>query len=130
MMAVRIFLGLSAAMWLSYGLYCLAQPGFLGEAAGVSFTTPTGSTELRAMYGGLQAGLGLLLLAGVLRARMAPTALVTLAFLGAGLGVARLLGVFVDGGFSAYTGAALALEFGTVAFCAWLLPRAREAVAV
>ena len=61
---------------------------------------------------------------------MAPTALVTLAYLCAGLGVARLLGAFVDGGFSAYTGAGLALEFGTVAFCAWLLPRSRAAVAV
>ncbi len=129
-MAIRIFLGISAAVWLPYGLFCLFQPAFLGEAAGVSFTTPTGSTEIRAMYGGLQAAIGLLALTGVLRAHMARTALVALAYLCAGLGVARLLGAFVDGGFSAYTGAGLALEFGTVAFCAWLLPRSRAAVAV
>ena len=50
-MAARIFLALSALVWLLYGLYCLLVPGSLAEAAGVAATTPTGTTELRAMYG-------------------------------------------------------------------------------
>ena len=55
MLAVRIFLALSALIWLPYGVFCLIQPQFLAGAAGVAFTSPTGSTEIRAMYGGLSA---------------------------------------------------------------------------
>jgi hypothetical protein len=88
-MAARIFLGLSALIWLPYGLLCFFQPAGLAESAGVTFTNATGATELRAMYGGLQAAIG------------------------AGL----------DGGLSSYTGMALVLELGTVAFTAWLLRR-------
>ena len=54
-MATRIFLLLSALLWLPYGIYCWLHPSYLAEAAGVVFQ---GSTELRAMYGGLQAALG------------------------------------------------------------------------
>ena len=57
-MATRIFLLLSALLWLPYGIYCWLHPSALAEAAGVAFQSPTGSTELRAMYGGLQAALG------------------------------------------------------------------------
>ena len=63
----RIFLAANVLLWLPYGLYCLAAPGFLAETAGVAATTPTGSTELRAMYGGLQATIGALSLAACLR---------------------------------------------------------------
>ena len=37
----RLFLAANAVLWTSYGLYCLVQPGFLAEAAGVAATTPT-----------------------------------------------------------------------------------------
>lgn len=107
---MRIFLAANVVLWLPYGLYCLAAPGFLAEAAGVAATTPTGSTELRAMYGGLQAAIGLLALAAVLRRDLERTALTALAFLAGGLFTARLCGAFVDGGLSGYTVGALLLE--------------------
>jgi hypothetical protein len=106
----RLFLAANVVLWLPYGLYCLAQPGFLAETGGVAATTPTGTTELRAMYGGLQAGIGLLSLAAVLRSDLVRTALTALAFLAGGLFSARLCGAFVDGGLSGYTIAALLLE--------------------
>ena len=122
-MATRIFLALSALIWLPYGLLCFFQPSGLAESAGVTFTTATGATELRAMYGGLEIAIGALALAGVLRAALAHQALVLLLVACAGLGGARLIGVAIDGGLSSYTGMALALELGTVALTAWLLRR-------
>jgi hypothetical protein len=106
----RLFLAVNVVLWLPYGLYCLAQPGFLAETGGVAAITPTGLTELRAMYGGLQAAIGLLALVALLRAGLQHTALTALAFLAGGLFTARLCGAFVDGGLSGYTIGALLLE--------------------
>lgn len=128
-MAARIVLWLSALIWLPYGLYCLVRPGSLEAAAGVVFTTATGSTELRAMYGGLQAAIGLLALAGALRPALRQTALLTLGLLCAGLGSARLLGTALDGGVSSYTATGLAFELTTAALCSWLVLRSRPAAA-
>jgi hypothetical protein len=120
-MAARIFLALSALLWLPYGIYCLLVPGSLAEAAGVVATSATGTTELRAMYGGLQAAIGTLALVGVVRGSMTRTALIAIGLLAAGLGSARLLGVVIDGGFSSYTGMGLALEWTSALVCRWLL---------
>ncbi len=122
-MAARVFLALSALIWLPYGIFCFFQPGSLEGAAGVGATTPTGTTELRAMYGGLQAAIGALALAGCLRAGARRTALVALTVLTAGLGSSRLLGLALDGDFSAYTGAGLGLEWTSAALGTWLLRR-------
>ena len=122
-MLASVFLALSALIWLPYGLFCLFQPGYLAEAAGVAATTPTGTTELRAMYGGLQAAIGALALVACLRPGLRRTALVTLVVLTAGLGSARLLGLALDGGFTAYTGAGLALEWTTFLLGRWILRR-------
>lgn len=123
-MAARIFLGLSALIWLPYGLFCLFQPGALAESAGVAFTSATGATELRAMYGGLQAAIGAVALAGALRPALSRSALGLLLVVCAGLGGARLLGAGLDGEVSAYTGMALGLELGTLAITSLLLRRA------
>jgi hypothetical protein len=122
-MAARIFLALSALVWLPYGVLCFFQPAGLAESAGVSFTNATGATELRAMYGGLQAAIGAVALAGALRPAFSRSALGLLFVACAGLGGARLLGAGLDGELSSYTGMALVLELGTVALTAWLLRR-------
>lgn len=106
----RAFLGFFALVFLPYGLYCLAQPAALEGIAGVAATTATGQTELRAMYGGLQTGVGALMLAALVRGDWARPALLVLAFVGAGLASARLVGATLDGGWSAYTGMGLAFE--------------------
>lgn len=122
-MATQLFLGFSALLWLLYGLYCFFVPGSLAEAAGVVGQTPTGTTELRAMYGGLQAALGILLGAGAMRSSLARPALLTVAFITGGLGVARAFGVLLDGGFSSYTAMGLGFEFASAAVAITLLRR-------
>jgi hypothetical protein len=123
LLGTRVFLGLSAVVWLPYGIFCFLQPAFLSEAAGIAFASPTATTELRAMYGGLQAGIGSLALLAVVRPTLARPALITLAFLCVGLGVTRLAGAFWDDSFSPYTSGALAFEFASSALAIFLLSR-------
>jgi hypothetical protein len=127
--AARIFLGLSALLWLPYGIYCFVRPESLAEAAGVAFTSPTGATDVRATYGGLTSALGVLAALGALSPRWTRQALVTLGTACAGFGIARVVGIALDGGASTYTAQALALEFVTLALAAWLLRSGSPAVA-
>lgn len=120
----RLFLGFFAFSFLAYGLYCFVQPGALAEIAGVVSTSPTGNTELRAMYGGLQVAAGALALAALWRADLVHPALVTFLFLGLGLFTGRLLGALLDGGWSAYTGMGFLFEIMMFAGGAALLRQA------
>lgn len=109
-MAIRIFLALSAALWLPYGLYCFVNPAYLAEAAGVAAGTATGTIELRAMYGGLQTAIGALALLAIWRGALRPSALLCIAFLCSGLALARLLGAAIDSDLSSYTAMGLGFE--------------------
>lgn len=124
-MAARVFLVVSALIWLPYGVYCFGSPASLADAAGVAYQSPTGSTELRAMYGGLQIALGALAALGALLSAWRRHALVALAFLTAGLGAARVAGLAIDGGISSYTAIALVFEWGSTVAAWWLLSRER-----
>ncbi len=122
-MATRIFLGLSALLWLSYGLFCFFQPSYLAEAAGVAASSATGTIELRAMYGGLEAALGVLAGLALFRPQLLRPALVTLAFVCSGLFLARLLGAGLGRELSSYTAFGLAFELISAALAIWLLAR-------
>ena len=123
-MAARVFLAFSVLLWLPYGVYCFFDPGFLAGAAGVLSQSPTGSTELRAMYGGLQTAIGALALMGVVRPALRRPALVALGFLASGLALARLGGVALDGSASTYTVTGLCFEITTAVLSAFFLSRA------
>ncbi len=120
-MAARIFLAIFGLLSLFYGIFCFLQPGFLAEFAGVGALSTTGTVELQAMYGGLQAGFGALALFGALLPAYAPTILLATAFQCAGLGTFRLLGALGAGEFSAYTSQGIAFELGStlIAFVLW-----------
>jgi len=122
-MAARLVLGLSALVWLPYGLYCFAQPGALAEAAGVAAAHASGTVELQAMYGGLQAGVGPLCALGAARSARTGPALRALLFLTGGLGLARLVGVAGAGTLDGYHAFALGLEGLSAGLAAWLLAR-------
>jgi hypothetical protein len=125
----RIFLLLSAIVWLPYGVFCFLQPGYLEGAAGISAAAATGTIELRAMYGGLQAAIGALALLGARRPAFARAGLVTLAFLCAGLGGARLLATVAAAEASGYTAVALGFEWMSAGVAVWRLTREAGAAA-
>ena len=120
---MTIFLALSALVWLPYGLYCFARPDVLHQIAGVAATTPTAMTELRAMYGGLQAALGALAIVGLMRPELRRSMVLTFGILAGGLGLARLGGILMGGGLSGYTVGGLAFEYGFAIWAGVLLKR-------
>lgn len=120
---IRSFLGLSAILWLPYGIYCFFQPGALVEIAGVRAVSTTATVELRAMYGGLQAAIGILAALAVFREGLQRPALLTLAFLCAGLGSARLLGAVLEGELSSYNAMGLGFELVSASAAIWLIRR-------
>jgi hypothetical protein len=126
----RIFFALTALVWLPYGLFCFFRPDYLAGAAGVAATTTTGTIELRAMYGGLQAGIGALALAAALRPALVRPALLGSCFVFAGLASSRLVAAISAHELSSYTMAGLGLEWGSTAIALWLLGRTAAAPAV
>ena len=124
MKGIRIFLGFSALVWLPYGIFCFFQPTALGSYTGLVAQTATASTEVRAMYGGLEAAIGTFALAALLRPTLIRPVLLMLAFLGTGLALGRLGGMLTDGGVSAYTVSGLVFEIASAGFAMWLLPNA------
>jgi hypothetical protein len=128
-MAARNFLIVSTLIWLPYGVFCFFQPGFLEGAAGVRAISTTATTELRAMYGGLQAAIGVLAALAVLREDLRRSALIAIGFLTAGLGLSRLGGAVLDGEVSSYTGSAIAFELISAAVAAWIIQRRAERTA-
>ncbi len=110
MVATKVFLGFSVLVWLPYGAFCIFQPEYLAEVAGVGATTATGTTEIRAMYGGLQAGIGALCAFAFFRPSLVANVLLSLAFLTGGLAIARSIGFVLDWSSSGYTFGALGFE--------------------
>jgi hypothetical protein len=120
---LRIFLGLMVLVWLPYGLFCLFQPGYVGEATGMAFHSTTANTEIRAMYGGLQAAIGLYALVALLRSEFVRPLLVTLLLLCSGLALGRLVGLGLDGGATSYTIGALGFEIAASLAALYFLSR-------
>lgn len=120
---MTIFLTAQALVWFPYGLWCLVHPETLATFAGVVATTPTAISEVRAMYGGLQAGIGVLAALAVARAERHRSAVATLGVLAGSLGIGRSIGALVGADLSAYTLGAIGFELGSALWAGLLLRR-------
>lgn len=109
-MLENIFLIATAIIFLPYGVICFLKPSMLSEAAGVSAVSATGTTELRAMYGGLQGAIGVLAITAFFSPTLVNPFLVALITISAGLLLGRIAGLIMDGGYTGYTGMALGFE--------------------
>ena len=68
MKLARFVLLFTAVSFIGYGIACLLLPNMVGNLSGLGLQMVSGRTEIHAMYGGLQTGLGLFfLLAGLHR---------------------------------------------------------------
>jgi hypothetical protein len=125
MMLEKGFLVICAMVWLPYGAMCFIDPSLLADSAGIAARSATGTTEIRAMYGGLQAAVGALAATAFFRPTLIQPFLVTLLTLSAGLLSARVAGYFLDGGYTGYTGMAAGLETVLLSSCIFFLYRRR-----
>ncbi len=89
-MAQRIYLGVMAALYLASAVYASLDPEALGEWLGIAPIEASGLTEIRATYGGLVLGNGLLLAAGLWFRNLALAGLLSAAFGLGFLALARL----------------------------------------
>lgn len=110
----RLLLVANGAAFALYGLACLASPGLVAEYAGMELPGPSALAEVAAMYGGLQAGVGLLFLYCAFRPQRVPQGLGLMVVLIGALALARTIGLLMHGP-SAYNLSALAYESVTVA---------------
>jgi hypothetical protein len=113
----KIVLGFTGVVFAVYGVYCAADPDALAEITGLAFARPDGHTEVRAMYGGLQAGFGLFLIYAVAKPALRVPALQLMLFVFAALAICRLIGISITGADS-YNAGAVAYELLTTAFVA------------
>lgn len=110
-MAARWLLGVSALAFVALGINGLLNP--LGHMAPyeLSLATPGWLGEVRANYGGMHLGIGLLLALGAARADWQRTGLAVLLVFMGGLAVGRTLSVFVDGTPPGFAFAFIAIEW-------------------
>lgn len=107
-----LILRLAALGFLGFGLWLLVAPLSALGPLGIEVTGAAAVTELRAFYGGLELGLAAWLLAASFRPAWVAAALWAVFAINLGIGLARLVGVLVDGAFVPFFAGALAWEFG------------------
>lgn len=120
----KIFLGVQVLVWLPAAAVLFA-PEALEQIAGLAASSPTGTTEIRAMYGGLEVGVGVMCLIAIFRPDLVRAALFALACLTGGLVVGRALGWAIDGSGTPYTVSVLSFEVFTFVVSALVLSRTR-----
>jgi len=113
MQFARIVLALNGLILAGYGLLCLFVPTTLTSAAGLGMESTVASTEVRAMYGGLELAIGVLFLLASVRESLLEPGLIAGVTVFTGLGVARALGIMLDGGPGAYNVVAVIYELVT-----------------
>jgi len=119
----RLVLVLVGSVWGSIGLWALANPQSLADAADFQLMSPTAFGEIRAMYGGLGVALGLVHIGAAVRQMWLKPALLTATALLIGLLTGRISGVVLDG-FPTPTGLLLLFaEFVLVGLSAFALFR-------
>lgn len=125
-MAQKIYLAVVGGIFLASALFAYVDPHTLGQAMGIAPADPSGVTEIRATYGGLVAGIGLLLISGLWSKRLAFAGLACTVFGVGALMLTRLLAEVLAGGpgISANQGLAIVFELFVVAFGVVFLRRA------
>lgn len=108
---------LGGLSFLGFGALMLVAPQAVMASLGLILPDGVPTTEIRAFYGGLELGLGALLLAAVAVPAHRPYALVLGAVSYGAIGLARALAMWVDSSSSQFLWIALATELGLSAIC-------------
>jgi hypothetical protein len=119
----RALLWIAGLCFLGFGLAFLIAPLQTLGATGIVLEGALAATELRAFYGGLEFGLGLLLIAAARAPRFEEAGLWLCAASYGGIGLARLLGMVLAGQGTAFLWFALITELALAGAAAWALWR-------
>ncbi|MES2819433.1 MAG: DUF4345 domain-containing protein [Pseudomonadota bacterium] len=98
MLFARIFLVVQALALIGLGLAYFIQPQEMANLSGMLLMAPAAVTDVRAYYGGLQIGLGGFVLLAMSRLDLTRAALTLLVMVYAALALARVGGLWLDGG--------------------------------
>lgn len=124
----RLVLALGALGFLGFGLAFYARPVPLGEYVQLGVGSPVAIVEVRAMYGGLELGIGVLLAACVLRPGWCQLGLLAAALCLGGLGGGRASAMLLGGVGDVHRGlVAFELSGATLAAATFLWERRRRA---
>ena len=113
MNAFRIaVLALAGLGFLGFGLWFLVDPIGPLAAIGITATGAPAATEFRAFYGGLEVGLGALMLVAATRTEWRTAGLWLVIATNGGIAAGRLIGVAIDGVWVPFFTYALVWEVG------------------
>lgn len=118
----RVYLAVIGLIFVASGIFTFFDPHAMGEALGIAPLNASGKTEIRATYGGLVIGSGVLVLSGLFNRLMTVAALAA-TFLGAGGLVSTRIVIQAMDGFTINQGIVAAFEL-TMVTVAFLLLRA------
>lgn len=127
MTAPRLILTLCALAFIGFGLVFLVSPAPMARFVDLELLTPTAFTEVRAMYGGLEIGIGVFLLTAVARRDHVVLGLRVALFAFVGLAAGRLIGLVVDGPWQPVMWLLVAAEITAAALAWWALSTMRAA---
>lgn len=92
----RLVLVVTGTVFIAYGIAFLAVPALMAAGMGIALPVPTAVTDVRAVYGGLQLGLGCLLICWSRRPPLITAGLYTIVATLGGITLGRTLGMVVD----------------------------------
>jgi hypothetical protein len=114
----RVVLIIQALALIGLGLAYFVRPMEMTNLSGMLLMAPAAITDVRAYYGGLQIGLGVYLLMALSRVDQARAALTLLVLLYSALALARIGGLWLDGGAQqTFNLSALLIEAVSVGLC-------------
>ena len=93
----RLILAVIALSYAGFGFVFLFNPDAWGTTVSIAFTAPAGRTDFRAMYGGLEFGVGVFLLLCALRREFVRIGLFASACALIAMATARTTGMVLDG---------------------------------
>lgn len=111
----KFFIAISGMIFACYGGYLIVYPELLISIANFSIPEDTALTELRAMYGGLQLGLGLFMLCCCRRDQLVEPGLLFMSLAFFCLAATRTLGLLIDPADNGYNLGATIYESFTAA---------------
>ena len=119
---IKPYLIFTVLVWLPWGLICIFDTGMIADIIGVTSVSPSGETDIRAMYGGVQLAVGLMAALALYDRRHFHKLLHALAFLASCLALSRSYGLVVDGSSTLYTWGVLGYEyFAAISAITWLI---------